>query len=276
PLGAITAYQYDEAGRLIALFPGDDEPTSYEHDNGFVRVVRRGAAAWKYQRNDQGDITRKTDPDGFVTDYSYNKRGQLTEVWYPDHSCQRLSWNDFGQLVEEKLPNGGVRRYRYDDLGRQVAREDEHGALTQYQWDAAGRLLKITQPGGATREFSYNPYGKITAERDELGRVTRYEYADGLHLISRRINPDGSQLKYRYDNTRLLLTEIENEVGETYHLEYHANGLIQQEIGFDGRRTAYAYDLNGHLLEKTEYGDDDSQLVTGYERDNAGRLVRKT
>ncbi|MGY2331972.1 hypothetical protein ACW9I4_31540, partial [Pseudomonas sp. SDT2931_S440] len=74
---------------------------------------------------------------------------------------------------------------------------------TQYQWDAVGRLLKVIQPEGATREFSYNPYGKITAARDELGRVTRYEYGDGLHLISRRINPDGTQLKYRYDNVRL-------------------------------------------------------------------------
>ncbi|WP_087694065.1 RHS repeat-associated core domain-containing protein [Pseudomonas sp. PE-S1G-1] len=276
PLGAVTAYQYDEAGRLIALFPGDDTPTSYEHDNGFVRVVRRGDAVWKYQRNDQGDITRKTDPDGNYTEYTYTQHGKLSGVWYPDNSSQRLIWNERGQLIEEKLANGGVRRYRYDELGRQVACEDEHGALTQYQWDAVGRLLKVIQPDGATREFSYNPYGKITAERDELGRVTRYEYADGLHLISRRINPDGTQLKYRYDNVRLLLTEIENEVGETYRLEYHANGLIQQETGFDGRRTAYVYDLAGHLLEKTEYGDDGSQLVTGYARDAAGRLVRKT
>ena len=276
PLGAVTAYQYDEAGRLIALFPGDDEPTSYEHDNGFVRVVRRGEAVWTYQRNEQGDITRQTDPDGHITDYSYNKRGKLTGIWHPDDSCQRLYWNDLGQLIEEQLANGSVRRYRYDDQGRQVAVEDEHGALTQYQWDAVGRLRKVIQPGGLAREFSYNPYGKITAERDELGRETRYEYADGLHLISRRINSDGTQLKYRYDNTRLLLTEIENEVGERYRLEYHANGLIQQETGFDGRRTAYVYDLNGHLLEKTEYGDDDSQLMTSYQRDAAGRLERKT
>ncbi|NWN51616.1 RHS repeat protein, partial [Pseudomonas sp. MAFF 301514] len=90
PLGAITAYQYDEAGRLVAVFPGDDEPTTYEHHNGFVRVVRRGEAVWKYERNDQGDVTRKTDPDGNATDYSYNKYGQLVGVWYPDHSCQRL------------------------------------------------------------------------------------------------------------------------------------------------------------------------------------------
>ncbi|MCF8969961.1 RNase A-like domain-containing protein, partial [Pseudomonas carnis] len=33
---------------------------------------------------------------------------------------------------------------------------------------------------------------------------------------------------------------------------------------------------NGNLLEKTEYGDDNSQLITRYERDHAGRLVRKT
>ncbi len=276
PLGAVTAYQYDEAGRLVALFPGEDEPTTYEHDNGFVRVVRRGEAVWKYERNDQGDVTRRTDPDGHATDYSYNKYGQLVGVWYPDHSCQKLVWNERGQLLEEQLPNGGIKRYRYDDLGRQVAREDEHGALTQYLWDAAGRLVKLTNPGGDTRKYRYNPYGKITSERDELGNVTRYEYADSLHLISRRLNADGSQVNYRYDNVRLLLTEIENEVGETYRLQYHSNGLIQQETGFDGQRTAYVYDLNGNLQEKTEHGDDGSQLVTRYERDHAGRLVRKT
>ncbi len=276
PLGAVTAYQYDDAGRLVAVFPGDDEPTAYEHDSGFVRVVRRGDAVWKYERNDQGDVTRKIDPDGHITDYTYNKHGQLIGVWYPDHSQQRLVWNERGQLIEEQLPNGGIKRYRYDDIGRQVAREDEHGALTQYQWDGVGRLVRVILPGGACREYGYNPYGKITAERDELGRVTRYEYADGLHLISRRINADGTQVKYRYDNVRLLLTEIENEVGETYRLQYHANGLIQQETGFDGQRTAYVYDLNGNLQEKTEHGDDGSQLVTRYERDFAGRLVRKT
>ncbi|MGX4729628.1 hypothetical protein, partial [Pseudomonas corrugata] len=72
-----------------------------------------------------------------------------------------------------------------------------HGAVTHYQWDAVGRLLQTTLPTGATRAWSYNAYGKVTAERDEQGRVTRYEYADDLHLVSRRVNPDGSTLHYR-------------------------------------------------------------------------------
>ncbi len=276
PLGGVTQYTYNEAGRLLAVIPPEDEPTHYEYHNGFVRVIRRGKARWKYQRNTQGDITEQIDPDGYITYYHYDDRGRLLSIRYPDNSCHVFTWNSLGQLAEEQLPDGGRRRFAYDALGRQIRCQDEHGALTQYQWDAVGRLIQTTLPGGATRAFSYNAYGKVTAERNELGQVTRYEYADDLHLLSRRINPDGTQLRYRYDNARLLLSEIENEVGEKYQLEYGANGLIQQETGFDGRRTAYAYDLNGHLLEKTEFGDDDSQLITRYQRDTAGRLLVKT
>ena len=264
PLGAVTEYRYDEVGRLVALIPPEDEPTAYEYRNGFLHARYRGKAVWKYQRNAQGDITEATDPDGHVTHYHYDEKGQLLSIRYPDTSRHVFVWNGLGQLVEETLPDGGVRRFSYDALGRQITRQDEHGAVTQYQWDAVGRLIQTTLPTGASRAFSYNAYGKITAERDELGRVTRYEYVDDLHLVSRRINADGTQLKYRYDNAQLLLTEIENESGEKYRLDYTPNGLIRQETGFDGQRTAYAYDLNGQLLEKTEFGEDGSQLVTAY------------
>jgi RHS repeat-associated protein len=276
PLGAVTEYRYDEVGRLVALIPPEDEPTSYEYRNGFLHARFRGEAVWTWRRNAQGDVTEAIDPDGQVTHYHYDEKGQLLSIRYPDTSRHVFVWNGSGQLVEETLPDGGVRRFSYDALGRQITRQDEHGAVTQSQWDAAGRLIQTILPAGASRAYSYNAYGKITAERDELGRVTRYEYLDDLHLVSRRINADGTELKYRYDNAQLLLTEIENESGEQYRLDYTPGGLIRQETGFDGQRTAYVYDLNGHLLEKTEFGDDGSQLITGYERDAEGRLLVKT
>ncbi|WP_256730513.1 RHS repeat-associated core domain-containing protein [Pseudomonas sp. ANT_H12B] len=276
PLGAITQYRYDEIGRLIALIPSEGEPTSYEYRNGFLHARYRGKAVWKYQRNVQGDVTEVTDLDGHATHYHHDAQGRLLSIRYPDNCRHVFGWNALGQLLEETLPDGGQRRFSYDALGRQITRQDEHGAVTHYQWDAVGRLIQTTVATGASRAFSYNAYGKITAERDELGRITRYEYAEDLHLVSRRINPDGTQLRYRYDNAQLLLTEIENESGEKYRLDYTANGLIRQETGFDGRRIAYAYDLKGRLLEKIEFGDDGSQLITGYQRDSAGRLLVKS
>ncbi|WP_260961735.1 RHS repeat-associated core domain-containing protein [Pseudomonas citri] len=276
PLGAVSEYRYDEAGRLVALIPAEDEPTTYDYRDGFLHARSRGKAVWRYRRNAQGDITQHTDPDGHSTFYKYDERGLPLVINHPDGSFHHLAWNRLGQLTEETLPDGRRRRFSYDVQGRLLSREDEHGALTQYQWDAVGRLLQLTLPIGATRVWRYNAYGKVTAERDELGRTIRYEYADDLHLVSRRINPDGSTLKYRYDSARLLLTDIENESGEHYRLDYHPNGLIREETGFDGQRTAYAYDLNGQLLEKTEFGSDGSQRLTAYQRDSAGRLLRKT
>ncbi|WP_445571270.1 RHS repeat-associated core domain-containing protein [Pseudomonas sp. E102] len=276
PLGAVTEYRYDEVGRLVALIPPEGEPTSYEYRNGFLHARTRGKAVWTYWRNAQGDIIEVVDPARQSTWYHYDDQGQLNTISYPDGGAHHFVRNPLGQLTEEILPDDGQRVFSYDALGRLLTRQDERGAVTHYQWDAVGRLLQTTLPTGATRAWSYNAYGKVTAERDELGRITRYEYADDLHLVSRRLNPDGSELKYRYDSARLLLTEIENESGEKYQLDYTPNGLIRQETGFDGQRTGYAYDLNGHLLEKTEFGADGSQRITGYQRDTAGRLLRKT
>lgn len=275
-LGAVTEYHYDEVGRLIALLAPDEALTSYEYRNGFLHTRICGQATWSYQRNAQGDITAVTDPDGQITRYFYDSQGRLLTIRFPDQSGHRYVWNALGQLLEETLPDGAQRTFSYNALGRRITRQDEHGAVTGYEWDAVGRLTRTTRPSGARRAYRYNAYGQVTADTDELGRVTRYEYADDLRLVSRRINPDGSALKYRYDHAQLLLTEIENEVGDTYRLDYTPGGLIRQETGFDGRRIAYSYDLNGQLLKKTEFGDDSSLLVTGYQRDSAGRLLVKT
>lgn len=269
-------YVWDDQGRLIALLAPDETPMPCEHRHGYRHTRPHAQATWSYRRNSQGDTTAVTDPDGQITRYFYDPQGRLLTIRFPDQSSHRFVWNALGQLLEETLPDGALRNFSYDALGRRITRQDEHGAVTGYEWDAVGRMIRTTLPTGARRTFRYNAYGQVTAKTDELGRVTRYEYADDLHLVSRRINPDGSALKYRYDHAQLLLTEIDNEVGDTYRLDYTPSGLIRQETGFDGRRTAYSYDLNGQLLEKTEFGDDGSQLVTGYQRDSAGRLLIKT
>ncbi|PJG57844.1 hypothetical protein CUC53_15795, partial [Aeromonas cavernicola] len=59
-------------------------------------------------------------------------------------------------------------------------------------------------------------------------------------------------------------------------MHYYPNGLIASETGFDGRTTAYRYDLTGQLLEKSELGEQGGELITRYQRDAMGRLIHKT
>ncbi|WP_421849487.1 RHS repeat-associated core domain-containing protein [Marinomonas sp.] len=90
------------------------------------------------------------------------------------------------------------------------------------------------------------------------------------------IHPDGTNLRYGYDNVKNFVSDITNERGETYHIDYLPNGLVSQETTFDGRSLAYTYDLNGKLLSKIETGTNGTELETVFERDSLGRLLVKT
>lgn len=276
PLGAKTTYSYDEAGRLVSKMGPDEKPILFTYRQGRIAEIHRSGQVWTFAYTAHGDLARETDPKGRVTVYSYNRQGQLTRVDLPDGRRHTWQWNDQGQLLEEQTPTGAIQKYRYDAFGRLLAKKDARGAITQYTHDALGRVVEEKLSGNRSRRYAYNSFGKVTRFVDEQGRETRYEYDRNLHLLSRRINPDGSELKYRYDHHRFLLTQIENERGESYRIDYYPNGLVREETAFDGRRTGYSYDLNGHLLEKTEYGTgDDALQVTQYERDIVGQLTKK-
>ncbi|WP_421849494.1 RHS repeat-associated core domain-containing protein [Marinomonas sp.] len=90
------------------------------------------------------------------------------------------------------------------------------------------------------------------------------------------IHPDGTSLRYGYDNVKNFVSDITNERGEAYHIDYFPNGLVSKETTFDGRSLAYTYDLNGQLLSKVETGTSGTELETTFERDSLGRLLVKT
>ena len=142
--------------------------------------------------------------------------------------------------------------------------------------DAIDRLIKITRADGKSNAFEYNGYNKVTKVTDEQGRITRYDYVPNLHVISRKINPDGSEVNYQYNNAQLNLTDIINETGQRYHIDYYPNGLVSQETSFEGLTTSYQYDLGGHLLSKTEYDKQGNAYTTTYQRTNTGELLQKT
>ncbi|AZS49737.1 RHS repeat protein [Entomomonas moraniae] len=275
-LGAETLYEYDDQNRLRAIHPAEAEPTHYFYSWGFLKQIWQGEAKWHYKHNAQGNIIEQTDPHGNTTQYSYTTTGKINTISYPDGSTHELNWNKLGQLIDETLPQGGTRRYRYDAMGRQIIRQDEQGQTTQFEYDPVGRLTRITFPNGTSKSYRYNAYGKITHETDQQGKTTRYDYVDNLHLISQRTNPDGSTVQYQYNNTGLNLTDITNEQGERYHLDYYPNGLISQEIGFDGRKTSYQYDMGGNLIAKTDYDDQGNPYTTTYLRSPEGKLLQKT
>ncbi|EED8424912.1 RHS repeat protein [Salmonella enterica subsp. enterica serovar Losangeles] len=278
PSGWITRYDYDAQGQKVAEHFPDGRSRTYRWSGGRICRMEEGLRVWRWQYNDNGDLLTAINPLRQETHHRYNERGQRTETRLPDGATHYWLWGDEGELLEESRSDGFSRRYEYDALLRVVAVTDANGQRTQYHYDKAGRVAEIRFPDETTREYRYNAYGKVTWMKDEAGKTTTYDYAAPLHLLTKKTLPDGSTLHYRYDNDHLQVSEIRNQKGERYRLNYTPGGLLCEETGFDNVKTTYHYDADGRLSEKREYGDqhDDAPLVTTYQRDTVGRVTKKT
>ncbi|HIF9226196.1 TPA: RHS repeat-associated core domain-containing protein [Photobacterium damselae] len=275
PMGHETRYLYNDNLEQEAIISADGSTTQYEYHNGLLTRLFKDSQEWQFGYNAQGDINKKVDPLGQSTQYRYTDHGKLSEIIYADGSVHQLHWNKLGMMLGETYPDGSRIAYRYDLFGRVVEEKSPTGATTRYVWDDADRLVEIVLPNGRRKRYSYNAYGKVTESIDETGAKTVYEYGLNSHLVSRVIQPDGSTLSYQYNNAKGFVSEITNENGDSYYIDYFPNGLVKQETTFDGRHLRYTYDLNGNLTSKTEVGKQGTELLTRYTRDVMGRLLTK-
>ena len=275
PMGHETRYIYNDNLEQEAVIAADGTVTQYGYHRGQLTQLFKDDQEWQFGYNSQGDINKKVDPLGNSTQYRYTDHGKINEIIYADGSVHQLHWNKLGMMLGETYPDGSRISYRYDIFGRIVEEKAPTGAITHYVWDDADRLIEIMLPNGSRQQYRYNAYGKITLSMDETGAKTVYEYAVNSHLVSRVIHPDGSTLSYQYNNAKGFVSQITNENGNNYLIDYYPNGLVKQETTFDDRQLRYQYDLSGNLTSKTEVGKQGTELTTTYTRDVMGRLLAK-
>ncbi|WP_052957636.1 DUF6531 domain-containing protein [Photobacterium kishitanii] len=275
PMGHETRYIYNDNLEQEVVIAADGTVTQYGYHHGQLTQLFKDDQEWQFGYNSQGDINKKVDPLGNTTQYRYTDHGKINEIIYADGSVHQLHWNKLGMMLGETYPDGSRISYRYDIFGRIVEEKAPTGAITHYVWDDADRLVEIMLPNGSRQQYRYNAYGKITQSMDETGAKTVYEYAVNSHLVSRVIHPDGSSLSYQYNNAKGFVSQITNENGNNYLIDYYPNGLVKQETTFDDRQLRYQYDLNGNLTSKTEVGKQGTELTTTYTRDVMGRLLAK-
>jgi uncharacterized protein RhaS with RHS repeats len=156
------------------------------------------------------------------------------------------------------VPGGETGRFAYDPFGRLV-RADVDGHTTTYDYDAGGRLVG---PGGSIVEYSYDPE-VVEYEYDEQGRLRRvfgpagiaslaYDRAGRLVAVT---GADGGVTSFDYDaagQLAFVLPEVGDEVVVAFLpgdvREPYVVGLLWEEDGPDGGRTAFSVTTRGRLL----------------------------
>ena len=269
--GAATHYTYDAAGNLVSSTDalGNRNTIAYDESNQPVRFTDALGNSTRREYDDVGRPVSISDALGHVTQYRYNQRGQLSELIDAKGGSKQFRYNRQGLLTSYTDCSGHTSEYAYDKQGRLVSTQYAMGHATTYHYDALGRLIRLASPGGASEQYRYDADGNLVLHTDAAGQQTHYRY-NGQGLPIERTDAIGQALRYRYDDA-LQLTELINAKGESYRLSYHAEGWLEAETGFDGKRTDYNYDRAGNLTA-FQSGAQRTELL----RDALGLLQAKT
>lgn len=245
---------------------------------------------WSYEYDCTGRLTKKTDPLGNETYYSYEERRSAPS---------KVIW-----------PDGKILSYEYDFAGRKTAEEDECGRR-EFGYDSASYVTMFRDGEGNETRRIYNGIGLLKAEyspkewKNNNGLGTSYEYdfqnkkthiyfPDGTHErqfyngegnLIKKVHPsayqkeldDGEGICYDYDSDQNLI-RIHYPDGGTERFFYDPEGrrvkhVLPEEYSpdaDDGPGYQYFYDREGHLINVT---DPDQETAASYSYDIAGNLT---
>lgn len=281
--GAVTKYVYDSAGRLIETHLPD-----YTQAGGAtVDSVLRN------EYNTAGNLIRKTDARGAVTDFEHDIVGNVVKQLAPAVNGQRATteyvYDATNQLTESKSPSGVRTVLSYDGLGRLVAETVKKRAdpsnpasstvdhTTSHAYDAIGNLVSTTTPSRRTIRFEHNAAGEVVAIW-KPGRTApdRFEY-DLRGRVTREIDGAGRAIEHIYDAAGRETETAQvgtNGVRLVTRRTFDAAGNLTAETDPRGTTKTFTFDIANRMTGSSQPIDAVSKIETRIGYDLAGNPVR--
>jgi len=162
------------------------------------------------------------------------------------------------------------------------------------EFDAAGRLIALRRPDDPLRDMSFTyinaqsatqgvlaAVGWLATATDAQGRQLRFEYGQN-GLLSRIVKPDGSEVKYGYDNNDNLVS-VDYGLGRIKQYHYAESGLIgdaSQRHHLTGitaesgiRYASFRYDAQGRAVESRVLGSPNEVTTVSFDSDTQGAVT---
>lgn len=271
----LAAIEDSASGRVAFAYDAWDNLAGATYPDGTQELRQPDAVGNHFRSADRSD--RRYGQGGQLreahgTRYKYDEEGQLIRKTLPDGQQWRYAWDGGGQLVKVTRPDGYAVTFAYDALGRRVSKRFR-GRATKWVWDGDVPLhewheLEVGPGAGAAQELatwlfedgSFAPAAKLTAAGahsvvcDHLGTQGQYEDVEtGLYYNRfRYYDPETGQyasqdpagLKSRVYNL-YAYTANPNAIIDPFGLDW--NYVLVDKIG----KTCYA----GRASDTQSMGD---------------------
>ena len=266
----------DAAGRTVLEEQGVDTTggtetalvsTSYTYDYaGRVKTTTTGGNTTSYTYNDMGQLTAATDALNRQTSYTYDLRGNTASVTTPGNKTVSYAYDTLNRLISTTDAANRTTRCRYDANGNRTGMVDNGSQAHLMVYDNMNRLTSKTS-GSTSVSYTYDALGNTASMTDTTGTTTyTYWYDNTLASIE---TPDGKTSTYTNDPGSNLRT-VQNYNGQSIKYYYTYDGQLDKVVCGDDTLADYTY--TGGQLQSVTYENGS----TAYACDLAGRLVQKS
>lgn len=269
---------YDAAGNKTLETTWHDEATP-RHDTTFAY-------------DDAGRLSRRSEPLGHTTDYTYDGVGNVLSETLSDATdpgfAPRVRETDYdaldrpirrrrflgttpvettllldgeGNLLTETDPLGRVTTHAYDALDRRVETlepEWQPGQLkrTIFDYDANGNLLtetRFNQPFDQVRSRTYDALDRLVTETSTTGGTTSFEY-DAVGNLTRETDPNGNVVSHVYDalDRRERTIQTLDGADAVTRFTYDRVGNRLSEEWPNGNLVSHGYDALNRLVTSSD------------------------
>jgi RHS repeat-associated protein len=273
PLGGKTTYEYDAAGNRTKLIDALGNESLFEYDVQHLATKYVGAdgTGWEKTYDKSNRPVSTTDSLGNISSIEYDLTGNAVLLKRSDGAKATRTFSESGNLIEIADWKGSKTKFSHDDFGRVVLRVDPDGRSTSTQFDLLGRTTQVTYDTGKTVKYQYDAGGNITLVTSSAESPVAFRYGTCRRLLEKKFG-NGRTVKYTWGSEPDRLEKVVNEIGETYTFQYDPCDRVVAEIGFDGRRTNFKFDLAGNCISRA------NNLGESIDReiDLMGRMVKET
>ena len=206
PFGELATYRSQGAGGNVL-----DVALTYDALARIVDKVENGAA-WHYDYDVRGRLTRVRKDGADVATYAYDANGNRADgAAVIDAQDRVLSMNG--------------ATYTYSAAGERLTRTTGAG-VTTYLYDGRGHLSSVTAPSGVRADYDLDAYGRRVTKRRNGTVQNRFLYRNGLQPIA-DVDAAGALVsRYIYARGELGPDALER-AGATYLLLKDERGSIR-------------------------------------------------
>ena len=217
-LNQVTRFEYNARSQMTKVTDALNQEYLFTYDPLGRRLSQsRDAKTMSYQYDLTGNLVKRTDYSGRVTDYTYDNLNRLTLTNYvtqPDINVTN-TYDDLGRMLTA-VNNAGTVTFAYDNRGRLISENDVHDQTVGYRYEAngnrAGLLIGIIDHA----TYAYDAGNRLTSltSASDKAQIT-FGYDNANRMISKNL-PNGINTTYEYDGLSRL-TRLKDASTETTH-----------------------------------------------------------